>query len=121
MSAHSGTLLLWAVGSVGLLLLLGLTTWFAVGLFLLAPILVTLTRESGRPFLLLALPLLSCLSVMHGLMPPHPGPVIAIEALKANTGLVLLWGAIIGLPTAAVAGPLFARWATRRLVVDPPL
>jgi len=58
---------------------------------------------------------------MHGLMPPHPGPVIAIEALQANTGLVLLWGAVIGLPTAAIAGPLFARWATRRLVVDPPL
>jgi len=105
---------------VALALIVGLTTWFAVGLFLLAPILVTLTRESGRPFLLLALPLLSCLSVMHGLMPPHPGPVIAIEALQANTGLVLLWGALIGLPTAAIAGPFFARWASRRLVVEPP-
>src|SRR4030095_8063634 len=36
-----------------------LTTWFAVGLLLLLPILRTLTRETKRPFLLLAIPLLS--------------------------------------------------------------
>lgn len=99
---------------------IGLTTWFAVGLLLLLPILLTLTRESGRPFLLLAIPLISCLSVMHGLMPPHPGPVVAVDALQANTGLVLLWGFVIGLPVAAVAGPVFARWASRRVQANPP-
>ena len=98
----------------------GLTTWFAVGLLLLLPILLTLTRESGRPFLLLAIPLISCLSVMHGLMPPHPGPVIAVEKLAANTGLVLVWGFVIGLPVAAVAGPVFARWAVKRVQANPP-
>lgn len=106
---------------MALALAVGLTTWFAVGLILLLPILLTLTRETGRPFLLLAIPLLSCLSVMHGLMPPHPGPVIAIEALKANSGLVLVWGFVIGLPTAAIAGPIFARWAVRRVSAEPPV
>jgi GntP family gluconate:H+ symporter len=105
---------------MALALAVGLTTWFAVGLFLLLPILLTLTQETRRPFLLLAIPLLSCLSVMHGLMPPHPGPVIAVEALKANTGIVLLWGFVIGLPTAAIAGPVFARWAVRHVVAEPP-
>ena len=85
----------------------GLVTWFAVGLLLLLPVLVNLSRETKRPFLLLAIPLLSFLSVMHGLMPPHPGPVAAIAALGANTGAVLGWGFLIGLPTAAVAGPFF--------------
>lgn len=99
----------------------GLVTWFAVGLLLLLPIIVTLSRETKRPFLLLAIPLLSFLSVMHGLMPPHPGPVAAIAALGANTGAVLGWGFLIGLPTAAVAGPWFARMAVRRLQVDPPV
>jgi GntP family gluconate:H+ symporter len=61
---------------MALALAVGLTTWFAVGLILLLPILLTLTRETGQPFLRLALPLLSFLSVMHGVMPPHPGPVI---------------------------------------------
>ena len=50
---------------MALALAIGLTTWFAVGLILLLPILLTLTRETQRPFLLLALPLLSCLSVMR--------------------------------------------------------
>ena len=75
-----------------LALVVGLTTWFAVGLVLLLPILLMLTRETGQPFLRLTLPLLSCLSVMHGVMPPHPGPVVAVDALHANTGLVLFWG-----------------------------
>ncbi|MEY5024860.1 MAG: hypothetical protein RLZZ244_388 [Verrucomicrobiota bacterium] len=103
-----------------LALCVGLTTWFAVGLLLLLPILLTLTRETKRPFLLLALPLLSFLSVMHGVMPPHPGPVIAVNKLQADTGKVLLWGLVLGIPVAAIAGPLFARIAVRRVQVNPP-
>jgi GntP family gluconate:H+ symporter len=98
----------------------GLVTWFAVGLLLLLPVIVTLSRETKRPFLLLAIPLLSFLSVMHGLMPPHPGPVVAINALQADTGKVLGWGFLIGLPLAAVAGPWFARWAVSRVSAEAP-
>jgi GntP family gluconate:H+ symporter len=105
----------WCV--MALALTVGLTTWFAVGLILLAPILHTLTRETGRPFLHLALPMLACLSVMHGLMPPHPGPVMAINALHANQGLVLLWGFVLGIPVAIIAGPVFARLASKRMAL----
>ncbi|MFM7099911.1 MAG: gluconate:H+ symporter [Verrucomicrobiota bacterium] len=105
---------------MALALAVGLTTWFAVGLVLLLPILLTLTHETRQPFLRLTLPLLSCLSVMHGVMPPHPGPVVAVEALKANMGLVLFWGFIIGIPTAAVAGPLYAAWAVRHVEAETP-
>jgi GntP family gluconate:H+ symporter len=105
---------------MALALAVGLTTWFAVGLVLLLPILLTLTRETKQPFLLLAIPLLSCLSVMHGVMPPHPGPVVAVEVLKANMGMVLVWGFVIGIPTAAIAGPLFARLAVKRVKAEAP-
>jgi GntP family gluconate:H+ symporter len=103
----------------------GLPTWFAVGLVLLLPILLTLTEETKKPFLLLAIPLLSCLSVMHGLMPPHPGPVAAIasfaaKGLNPNMGMVLLWGFVIGIPTAIVAGPIFAKRAIKRVEAQPP-
>jgi GntP family gluconate:H+ symporter len=108
----------WCV--MALALIVGLTTWFAVGFVLLLPILLTLTHETKQPFLKLVLPLLSCMSVMHGLMPPHPGPVVAVAALKASMGLVLFWGFIIGIPTAAIAGPLFARWAVGRVEASPP-
>lgn len=105
---------------MALALAVGLTTWFAVGLVLLLPILLTLTHETKQPFLALALPLLSCLSVMHGVMPPHPGPVVAVELLRVDMGLVLIWGFVIGIPTAAVAGPLFARWAVKHVEAKPP-
>ena len=87
---------------------------------MLLPILLTLTHETKQPFLKLTLPLLSCMSVMHGLMPPHPGPVVAVAALNANMGLVLFWGFVIGIPTAAIAGPLFARFAVRFVQANPP-
>jgi GntP family gluconate:H+ symporter len=108
----------WCV--MALALVVGLTTWFAVGFVLLLPILLTLTHETRQPFLRLTLPLLSCMSVMHGLMPPHPGPVVAVAALGAKMGLVLFWGFVIGIPTAAVAGPLFARFAVRYVQASPP-
>ena len=105
---------------MALALAVGLTTWFAVGLILLLPILLTLTHETKQPFLMLTLPLLSCLSVMHGVMPPHPGPVVAVEMLKVDMGLVLFWGMVIGLPTAGVAGPVLARFVIRRVPAEAP-
>ena len=103
-----------------LALAVGLATWFAVGLVLLLPILLTLTRETKQPFLHLAIPLLATLSVMHGLMPPHPGPVVAVEALHASMGLVLFWGFVVSVPTILIAGPLFARWAVKHVPAEAP-
>ncbi len=111
----------WCIMALGLVV--GLVTWFAVGLVLLLPILLTLTAQARKPFLLLALPLLSCLSVMHGLMPPHPGPVAALGAFKdlqPNMGAVLMWGFVIGLPMAMIGGPLFAARVTRLVEVQAP-
>jgi GntP family gluconate:H+ symporter len=105
---------------MALALTIGLTTWFAVGLVLLAPIVLTLTHRTKQPFLLLFLPLLSCLSVMHGVMPPHPGPVIAAKELAVDMGRVLFWGFIIGIPTAAVAGPIYARFIVQRVHTEAP-
>lgn len=108
---------------MALALCIGLTTWFAVGLVMLVPILVTLARETKEPFLKLAIPMLAVLSIMHGVMPPHPGPLVALDALKADLGKVLLWGLLAAVPVAAVSGPIFARWAVKRvavLVPEPP-
>lgn len=105
---------------MALALTVGLTTWFAVGLLLLLPILLTLTHETKQPFLRLTLPLLACLSVMHGVMPPHPGPVVAVDALKVSMGYVLFWGFVIGIPVAGIAGPLFAKLAVKRVEANPP-
>ncbi len=105
---------------VALAIVVGLVTWFTVGLLLLLPIAISLTRESKRPFLLLAIPLVAFLSVMHGLTPPHPGPVVAISALGANNGMVLALAFLTGVPAAAIAGPLFVRWVVKRIHVATP-
>jgi GntP family gluconate:H+ symporter len=105
---------------VTLALVVGMLTWFTVGLLLLLPIAISLTNETKRPFLLIALPLVSFLSVMHGLTPPHPGPVVAVDLLKANNGTVLALAFLVGIPTAAIGGPLFARWVVKRVPVATP-
>ncbi len=113
----------WCV--MALAVIVGLPTWFAVGLVLLLPVLISLTHETKQPFLSLAIPLISCMSVMHGLMPPHPGPVAAMGAFRdahfdPNMGKILLWGFLIGLPTAFIAGPIFARRAVRLVPAEAP-
>ncbi len=55
--------------------IIGLPVFFQVGLVLLAPVLFTLTRQTGIPLLRLGIPLVAGLSAVHGLTPPHPGPL----------------------------------------------
>lgn len=105
---------------VMLALIVGMLTWFTVGLLLLLPIAISLTHETKRPFLLLALPLVAVLSTMHGLTPPHPGPVVAIDALGARSGVVLMYAFAAGVPTALIAGIWFGRWVTPRVLVAAP-
>jgi len=101
-------------------LCIGLTSWFAVGLVMLVPILFTLAKETKEPFLKLAIPLLAVLSIMHGVMPPHPGPLVAIKALDASLGKVMLWGLLVAVPVAAISGPIFARWAVKHVKAIAP-
>jgi len=101
----------------------GLASWFAVGLALLVPIVISLTASTGRPFLVLAIPLLATLSVMHGLTPPHPGPVAALGAfreLQPDMGQLLLWAFALGVPLAIVSGPLLAHRLARAVPVAAP-
>ena len=97
----------WAVATVGFVI--GLPIFFAVGLVLLFPVVVGLATTAGRPLLTLALPLVAGLSASHGLVAPHPGPLVAIERLGADTGLSILYGLVAGFPAFVIAGPLFAR------------
>jgi GntP family gluconate:H+ symporter len=57
---------------------------------------------------------------MHGLVPPHPGPLIAIAAVKANLGVTLGLGILIAIPTVIIAGPLFSKLAARWVDVEAP-
>jgi GntP family gluconate:H+ symporter len=66
------------------------------------------------------IPALAGLSAMHGLVPPHPGPLIAISNLHADLGVTLALGVAVAIPTVIVAGPLFGKLAGRWVVVEAP-
>jgi gluconate:H+ symporter, GntP family len=91
----------WAVAFVGFLV--GLPVFFSVGLVLLLPIVASLAEASGLALVTLALPLVAGLSASHGLVPPHPGPLVAIQLLHADTGLTILFGVAAALPAVAAA------------------
>jgi gluconate:H+ symporter, GntP family len=106
----------WAMMLSGFII--GLPVFFQVGLVLLAPVMFTLARQTGTPLLRLGLPLVAGLSAAHGLVPPHPGPLAAIERLGADPGRTLFYSLVVGFPVAVIAGPLFARLVTSRVRVE---
>ncbi|VXC40258.1 high-affinity gluconate permease (GntP family) [Burkholderia sp. 8Y] len=96
----------WAMMCVAIIV--GLPVFFEVGFVLLIPIAFNVARRSGKSLLLIGLPMVAGLSVVHGLIPPHPAALLAVQAYHADIGKTIAYGLIVGIPTAIVAGPLFA-------------
>jgi GntP family gluconate:H+ symporter len=88
------------------------------------PIIVEAARRNGRPPILVGLPVLAGLSVTHGLLPPHPSALLATTQYHADVGRTILWGLVVGVPAAALAGPvlgwvLIRRWKRQQLKLAP--
>lgn len=77
-----------------------------VGLIVLLPLAVAVTREAEQPFGKTALALSLGLSASHTMVPPTPGPVVAATILQASLGTVVGIGAAVSL-CAASAGLLY--------------
>jgi GntP family gluconate:H+ symporter len=117
--SHAGKRMIpWAMALVAVIV--GLPMFFEIGLVLLLPVIVLVTKRSGLPLMRVAIPALAGLSVLHGLVPPHPGPLIAIAALKAQLGITLALGLVVAIPTVIICGPLFSYVAARWVPVGPP-
>jgi GntP family gluconate:H+ symporter len=101
-------------------MLLGIPLFFEVGVVLLMPVILLMSRRSGASIVRVGIPALAGLSVMHGLVPPHPGPLIAVAALDADLGHTIGFGLLLAIPTVIVAGPLFGSWVGRRVNPEPP-
>jgi gluconate:H+ symporter, GntP family len=114
----SARMLPWAMALVGAII--GLPMFFEIGLVLLMPVIYLVARRAQVSLITVGIPALAGLSAMHGLVPPHPGPLIAISNLHANLGLTLGLGVLVAVPTVIVAGPLFGRLAGRWVDVPAP-
>lgn len=108
----------WTMGLVGAII--GLPMFFEIGLVLLMPVILLVSQRSGQSIVKIAIPTLAGLSAMHGLVPPHPGPLVAISTLGANLGLTLALGVLIAIPTVIISGPIFATIADRWVNVPTP-
>lgn len=97
--------------------IIGIPMFFEIGLVLLIPVVMLAVHRSNGPAMRLGIPALAGLSVLHGFIPPHPGPLAAIAILHANVGTTLALGLLIAIPTVAVAGPLFGRLAARMVPI----
>ena len=101
----------WAMMVVAIIV--GLPVFFEVGFVLLIPIAFNVANRTNKSLLLVGLPMVAGLSVVHGLLPPHPAAMLAVQAYHADIGRTIAYGLIVGVPTAMVAGPLFALMISR--------
>jgi GntP family gluconate:H+ symporter len=112
--------------SLSIAMLIGLPLFFETGLVLLLPIVAAaaaslptgLNDDAGK--LRLMLPALAGLSIVHALVPPHPGPLLAVGALHADLVRTMGYGLLVAIPTGVIAGPLLARVISRGVPIALP-
>jgi GntP family gluconate:H+ symporter len=96
----------WALLALGMLV--GMPVFFEVGVVLMLPIIAAAARRSGRAPILVGMPLLAGLSIVHGTLPPHPAAMLAATQYHADLGRTILFGLMVGIPAAALAGPVLS-------------
>ena len=118
LDSTSGPGLPWAMALIAFVV--GIPLFFEVGIVLLIPVVMIVARRARRPLVLVGIPALAGLSALHGLVPPHPGPLIAIDAVGANLGMTLGLGLLVAVPTVIISGPLAARVMAGWVPVEAP-
>src|SRR2546430_11399828 len=95
----------WAIMFVAFIV--GIPVFFQVGFVLLIPLVFTIARRTGMSLVKIGIPLVAGLSVVHGMVPPHPAAMLAVGAYHADIRRTIVYAILVGLPTAAFAGPVF--------------
>ncbi len=98
-------------------LIFGFPIFFDAGLVVFLPIILTVARRFGGSVLLYALPAAGAFAAMHAIVPPHPGPVAAVDLLGGNVGLSLLFGIPVALVSWYVGVYLVSQVLGRRFDV----
>ncbi len=108
----------WAMVITGFIV--AIPVFLDVGLVILAPIIYALSRDTKRSLLYYGIPLLAGLGVTHSFMPPTPGPIAVADILEAQLGWVIFFGFVLGIPTAIIAGPVFGKYISGKINIQPP-
>ncbi|MDG6404242.1 gluconate:H+ symporter, partial [Pseudomonas quasicaspiana] len=99
--------------------LVGIPLFFEIGFVLLIPLVYIVARRTGVSIVKIGIPLLAGLSAVHGLVPPHPGPLLAIGIFGADIGKTIFYGLLVALPTAIIAGPVYGKWISKYVPGTP--
>jgi GntP family gluconate:H+ symporter/D-serine transporter len=97
----------WAMMLVGFIA--GIPVFFEVGFVLLIPLIYVVAKETRINLLYLGVPLAVSLMAVHCMLPPHPAAMAITGLLGADVGKVIVYGLLIALPTAIIAGPLWIK------------
>ena len=105
---------------------IGIPMFFEVGLIILLPLVFSVAErvraerpDVRSPYVVLVIPTVAALATLHGMVPPHPGPLVAIDGVHADLGKTILVGLVCAIPTVLIAGPVFARFMQNRVVIEP--
>ncbi|MGD7046283.1 GntP family permease [Jeotgalibacillus proteolyticus] len=108
----------WALGITGFVV--AIPVFFDVGFIILVPIIYGLARKTGKSLLFYGIPLLAGLAVTHSYIPPTPGPIAVASIIQADLGWVILFGALAGIPSMIIAGPIFGKYIAKKIHVAVP-
>ena len=108
----------WAMVVTGFII--SIPVFLDVALVIIAPIIYALARRTGKSVLAFGLPLLAGLMVTHAFVPPTPGPVWVAYEMGVGLGWVILFGCLVGFPTAIIGGILVPAFMSNRLYIAPP-
>jgi GntP family gluconate:H+ symporter len=124
LSRSSDNRLPWAMAFAAFIV--GIPMFFEVGLVVLLPLIFSVARKleskgtvKGSPYVLIGVPVIAALASLHGMVPPHPGPLTAIATLKTSVGPTMVYGFIAAIPAIVLAGPIYARFISPRMSVRP--
>ncbi|SMY01201.1 GntP family permease [Brevibacterium aurantiacum] len=101
--------------------LVGTSVYIDVAIVILVPMLYQVAQRTGKSLLYFGIPLCAGLSTAYTFMPPAPGPLATAGLMKADMGLVILFGVICGVPAMLIAGPIFGRYIASKIYVPAPI
>ncbi len=120
----SARMIPWAMTLVAFVI--GIPMFFEVGLVVMLPLIFSVARKlesqerfKGSAYVYVGVPVIAALAAMHGMVPPHPGPLTAIATLKTTVGPTMIYGFIAALPAMVFGGPLYGAFIAPRMTTRP--
>jgi gluconate:H+ symporter, GntP family len=124
LSRSTNRTLPWLMGAAAFII--GIPMFFEIGLIMLLPLVFSVARKlenqgsfKGSAYVYIGVPVIAALATMHGMVPPHPGPLTAIAGFKSNLGITMVYGLICAIPAAILAGPVYGKFIAPRMTVRP--